>query len=480
MSLHDEVTTPKNSNCEQSQHLINSYNKLKNDFDKQPYSDKSHRVKRLKILKTELLKFKPALINALETDYGHRSDFDSVLADILPTIQHIKYSIENLSKWMKPSRRSSGLLLAPSTIKVQYQPLGVIGIIVPWNFPIFLSLGPIATALAAGNKIMVKLSEFTPNTNQVILNLLKPLSDEITVIEGESEVAQKFSSLKFDHLLFTGSTEVGKHVMRAAAENLTPVTLELGGKSPVIIDDEINIKTAVSRLLIGKTLNAGQICVAPDYVLLPKEKIEEFKKHFIQEFNKAYPQGLEDKNYSSIINVKQFLRLNAYLEDAKDKGANITPVTNQSIDLTKHRLLPQLVTNVSEDMLLMKDEIFGPILPLIGYNNLDEAIDIINKKERPLALYIMSFNNKTQKKVLKQTHSGGVCINDTLMHVSADDAPFGGIGPSGMGQYHGKEGFLTFSKAKTVLTSYRFSPRSSLLNHYKKLMHTALEKLFIN
>jgi coniferyl-aldehyde dehydrogenase len=480
MSLHDKVTTTQNDKCEQNQHLINSYNKLKNEFDDHPYADKHSRTEQLKILKTQLLQLKPELIKALETDYGHRSDFDSVLADILPTIQHIKYSIKNLSKWMKPSRRSSGLLLAPSTIKVQYQPLGVIGIIVPWNFPIFLSLGPIATALAAGNKIMVKLSEFTPNTNQVIKKLLKPLANDITVIEGESEVAQKFSSLKFDHLLFTGSTQVGKHVMRAAAENLTPVTLELGGKSPVIIDDEINIKTAVSRLLIGKTLNAGQICVAPDYVLLPKDKIEEFKKHFIQEFNRAYPEGLEDKNFSSIINVKQFLRLKGYLEDAKEKGANITPVIKQSIDTTKHRILPHLVTNVSQDMLLMKDEIFGPILPLIGYDNIDEAINIINKKARPLALYLMSFDKKLQKRVLEKTHSGGVCINDTLMHVSADDAPFGGIGPSGMGQYHGQEGFLTFSKAKTVLTSYRFSPRSSLLNHYKKLMHTALEKFFIN
>jgi len=480
MSLHDKVNSTQNNKCEQSKHLINSYNKLKNDFDVQPHSNKNLRIERLNILKKELLELKPALIKALETDYGHRSDFDSVLADILPTIQHIKYSIKNLSKWMKPSRRSSGLLLAPSTIKVHYQPLGVVGIIVPWNFPIFLSLGPIATALATGNKIMVKLSEFTPNTNQIIKKLLSPLCDEIIVIEGESEVAQKFSSLKFDHLLFTGSTQVGKHVMRAAAENLTPVTLELGGKSPVIIDDEINIKTAVSRLLIGKTLNAGQICVAPDYVLLPKEKIQEFKTCFIQEFNKAYPNGLNDENYSSIINDKQFLRLKGYLADAKEKGADITPVIKQSIDTAKHRILPHLVTNVSQDMLLMKDEIFGPILPLIGYDNIDEAIDIINKKDRPLALYLMSFNKKLQKRVLEQTHSGGVCINDTLMHVSADDAPFGGIGPSGMGQYHGHEGFLTFSKAKTVLSSYRFSPRSTLINHYKKLMHTTLEKIFIN
>jgi len=327
---------------------------------------------------------------------------------------------------------------------------------------------------------MVKLSEFTPHTNQIIIELLKPLSCEIIVIEGESEVAQQFSALPFDHLLFTGSTEIGKQVMRAASDNLTPVTLELGGKSPVIIDDEIDIKTAVSRLLIGKCLNAGQICVAPDYILLPKEKVQGFIDCFIQEFNKAYPEGINDVNFSSIINNKQFSRLNSYLEDAIDKGATVSAVTQTSIDSKKHRLLPQLITNVTEDMLLMKNEIFGPILPLIGYENFEDAIDYINKKDRPLALYLMSFNKKTQKNVLENTHSGGVCINDTLMHVSADDAPFGGIGPSGMGQYHGKEGFLTFSKAKTVLKSYRFSPRSLCLNHYKKMMQRVLEKIFIN
>jgi len=480
MSLHNNLHIEKEFNCEQETHLINSYNTLKNNFNNQTYPKKELRIERLKILKTNLLEFKPALIKALNADYGKRSNFDSVLADILPTIQHIKYSINNLSKWMKPSRRSSGLLLAPSTVKVQYQPLGIVGIVVPWNFPLFLSLGPIATAIAAGNKVMVKLSEYTPHTNKVIIEILKPLSDEITAIEGEGEIAQKFSALAFDHLLFTGSTEVGKHVMRAASDNLTPVTLELGGKSPVIIDNEIDIKTAVTRLLVGKCLNAGQICVAPDYILLPTKKIQEFITCFIKEFNKAYPNGLSDENYSSIINDKQFSRLNSYLGDATQKGATVYPVSKTSIDSSKHRMLPQLVTDVCQEMLLMKNEIFGPILPIIGYENLDEAIEFINKKDRPLALYLMSFNKKIQKKVLEQTHSGGVCINDTLMHVSADDAPFGGIGPSGMGQYHGKEGFLTFSKAKTVLTSYRFSPRSTLLNHYKKVMQKALERLFIN
>jgi len=480
MSLHDQLNKTHTDNCDSNAHLIDSFNTLKLNFEKQVNPNKDIRIERLKLLKSNLLKFKPLLITALETDYGQRSNFDSVLADILPTVQHIKYTIKNLAKWMKPSNRSSGLLLAPSTVKVQYQPLGVVGIIVPWNFPIFLSLGPIATALAAGNKIMVKLSEFTPHTNQIIIELLKPLSCDIIVIEGEGDVAQQFSSLPFDHLLFTGSTEIGKHVMRAAADNLTPVTLELGGKSPVVIDDEIDIKTAVSRLMIGKCLNAGQICVAPDYVLLPKAKIQAFIDCFIQEFNKAYPEGINDTNYSSIINDRQFSRLNSYLEDAIDKGATVTSVSKVSIDHNNHRLLPQLISNVSDDMLLMKNEIFGPILPLMGYENLEQAISYINEKERPLALYLMSFNKKTQNKVLESTHSGGVCINDTLMHVSADDAPFGGIGPSGMGQYHGKEGFLTFSKATTVLTSYRFSPRSLFLNHYKKMMQKLLEKIFIN
>jgi len=479
MGLHNNLNNRQPIQSEQETHLIEGFEQLKQDFKKKTYPNKNERIKQLHILKSNLIKFKPELIAALNSDYGQRSDFDSVMADILPTVQHIKYSIKNLSKWMKPCRRSSGLLLAPSSIKVQYQPLGVVGIIVPWNFPIFLSLGPIATALAAGNKVMVKLSEFTPKTNKVIIDLLKPLSADIKVIEGESDIAQKFTSLAFDHILFTGSTEVGKHVMQAASQNLTPVTLELGGKSPVIIDNEIDIKVAVSRLLIGKTLNAGQICVAPDYVLLPKERIEAFKTCFIEEFNKAYPSGLNNKNYTSIINDRQFSRLMGYLEDAKAKGAQSSPMTDNAIDINLHRMLPHLISNVTNDMQLMKNEIFGPILPIIGYDDLEEAIAFINNRERPLALYLMSFNHKTQDTVLKNTHSGGVCLNDTLMHVSADDAPFGGIGPSGMGQYHGKEGFLTFSKAKTVLKSHRISPRSVFLNQYKQVMQKVLSKVFI-
>ncbi|WP_091980050.1 coniferyl aldehyde dehydrogenase [Pseudoalteromonas denitrificans] len=459
--------------------LNNKFSELKKRFLNEPYPEINCRIDRLNSLKKSLLRFQPELVSALNQDYGYRSEFDSVLADILPTIQHIKYTIKKLPHWAKNERRSSGLLLAPSTIKVQYQPLGLVGIIVPWNFPIFLSLGPIATAIAAGNKIMLKLSEFTPETNKVIIEILKPLSADITVIEGETDIAQAFSSLPFDHLLFTGSTAVGKHVMRAAAANLTPVTLELGGKSPTIIAPDMDIKTAVSRLMIGKCLNAGQICVAPDYVLLPQDKIDDFIKCFISEFNKMYPEGLEDKNFSSIINQAQFSRLKQYLEEAQLKGATISSVTQNAINEDKHKMLIHLVTDVTDDMLIMKNEIFGPLLPIIGYDTLNDAIAYINDRDRPLALYLMSFNQKIQKEILKNTHSGGVCINDTLMHVSADDAPFGGIGASGMGQYHGKEGFITFSKAKTVLTSYRFSPRSRLLNYNKKFMKRVLSKLFI-
>ncbi len=459
--------------------LKQNFKNLKSEFENKKFPTQKERIADLNVLKENLLAHKSQLVTALAKDYGARSEFDSLMADILPTVQHIKYSIKHLAKWMRKQKRHSGLLLYPSSLTVQFQPLGIVGIVVPWNFPINLSLGPIATALAAGNKIMVKLSEYTPETNSVIRQVLSPLSEKITVIEGELEVAKAFVSLPFNHILFTGSTSVGKQVMKAAADNLTPVTLELGGKSPVIIAPDISIQTAVERLILGKCINAGQICVAPDYILIEESKVEELITNFKEVFNHMYPEGIEDPNFTSIIDNAQYQRLQSYLVDAKDKGANIYPVNALSNEDSKHRLLPHLVTQVTDEMLIMKNEIFGPILPVKTYTSIEQAIEYINQNERPLALYIMSFDKSNIDNILQHTHSGGVCVNDTLLHVAADDAPFGGIGGSGMGQYHGKEGFLTFSHAKTVLTSHKINPRASLLNKYQTGMKSLLTKLFV-
>ncbi|PHR85244.1 MAG: coniferyl-aldehyde dehydrogenase [Colwellia sp.] len=419
-----------------------------------PNPSTKERMVKLSALKNALLSYQDRLVNALNQDYGQRPKQDSLIADIMPCIVNINYTIKRLNKWMKPQRRHAGLLLAPAKVEVHYQPLGVIGIMVPWNFPVMLSIGPLITALAAGNRAMIKLSEFTPCTNQIIKEMLSSIFTKETVacIEGEADIAARFSALAFDHLIFTGSTTVGRHVMRAAADNLTPVTLELGGKSPVIIAPDMPIDTAVERLIFGKCLNAGQICVAPDYILCPKDKVEAFINSYQKQFQKMYGDNHKSTDYAHIINSTQHSRLLAWLDDAISKGAKVVSANGQEIERNSRELATQLVTETTDDMLIMQQEIFGPILPIISYEDISETIDYINRRPRPLALYIMSFDNDTQQQLLSQTHSGGVCINETIFHVAADDAPFGGIGDSGMGQYHGKEGFLTFSKAKTVLS----------------------------
>ena len=445
-----------------------------------PAPSANDRIEQLKKLKAAILANQDELVAALNADYGQRSADDTLLSDILPCVMNINYTIKRLKKWMKPQRRHAGMLLSPAKVTVHYQPLGVVGIVVPWNFPVQLSLGPLITALAAGNRAMIKLSEFTPNTNKAIRAVVDSVFDENTVaiIEGEADVAAQFTKLAFDHLLFTGSTTVGRHVMRAAADNLTPVTLELGGKSPVIIADDMPIATAVERLIFGKCLNAGQICVAPDYILCPKDKIEEFISEYQKKFQHMY--GTEhSKDYSYVVNEAQYKRLLSWLDDAAAKGAQITSATGKDIDRSTRQLPTQLITNTSEDMLLMQQEIFGPLLPILPYEALDEAIDHINKGERPLALYIMSFDNQTQQKLLAHTHSGGVCINDTILHVAADDAPFGGVGDSGMGHYHGHEGFLTFSKAKTVLSRGKLNTGALVQPPYGKLAQKLLLKTFL-
>lgn len=424
------------------------------------------RAEHLKSLKAAILIYQAELVQALNRDYGNRSVDDSMISDILPCINNINYTLKHLKKWMKPSSRHAGLLLAPAKIKVHFQPLGVVGIIVPWNFPIMLSIGPLITALAAGNSAMIKLSEFTPETNKVIKAMLSSVFDDnhVQCIEGEADIAAEFSALPFDHLLFTGSTTIGRHVMHAAANNLTPVTLELGGKSPVIVADDIDIDTAVERMIYGKCLNAGQICVAPDYVLVPRAKLDLFVQAYQKKFSKMYGQVSDNADYGSIINQRQFDRIMHLLEDAKSKGAIIISANDEDINIDKRKIPTQLIHNTSDDMLLLQEEIFGPLLPIIPYDNLQEAINYINQRPRPLALYLMSFDSQTQKQVLDNTQSGGVCINETVFHVAADDAPFGGIGPSGMGHYHGKEGFLTLSHAKTVLSRGKFFNTGKLIH----------------
>ncbi|MFV7771771.1 coniferyl aldehyde dehydrogenase [Shewanella marisflavi] len=469
------------ANLDISQSLNQLLARQKASFREQGAPSRQQRETQLIALKQALLSHQQAIVDALSADYGHRSSDDSRISDIMPCVNNINYTLKKLKGWMKPSRRHAGILLAPAKVQVQYQPLGVVGIIVPWNFPVMLSIGPLITALAAGNRAMIKLSEFTPETNKVLKQMLADLFDEsvVAVIEGEADVAAAFSAQAFDHLLFTGSTTVGRHVMRAAADNLTPVTLELGGKSPVIIAPDMPLDTAVERMIYGKCLNAGQICVAPDYVLLPKGKSDAFVQAFIAKFKQMYGEIGDNPDYGAIINPRQFERLQAVLQDARDKGAQIIPSSQETLAPDSRKLPVQLITGVNEQMLVMQEEIFGPLLPIIEYDNLERAIDYVNDRPRPLALYIMSFDSDTQQRLLNQTHSGGVCINETVFHVAADDAPFGGIGPSGMGHYHGKEGFLTMSHAKTILSRGKLNTGKLVHPPYGTAIQRLLMKLFL-
>ncbi|MCG9754687.1 coniferyl aldehyde dehydrogenase [Shewanella insulae] len=469
------------ANLDVGQGLKQLLARQKSSFREQGAPSRQQREAQLIALKQALLSHQQAIVEALNADYGHRSSDDSRISDIMPCVNNINYTLKKLKGWMKPSRRHAGILLAPAKVQVQYQPLGVVGIIVPWNFPVMLSIGPLITALAAGNRAMIKLSEFTPETNKVLKQMLAGLFDEtqVAVVEGEAEVAAAFSALPFDHLLFTGSTTVGRHVMRAAADNLTPVTLELGGKSPVIIAPDMQLDTAVERMIYGKCLNAGQICVAPDYVLLPKGQSQAFVQAFINRFKQMYGEIGQNPDYGAIINQRQFDRLQAVLQDAIDLGAKVTPTSTETMAPGSRKLPVQLITGVNEQMKVMQEEIFGPLLPIVEYDSLESAIEYVNDRPRPLALYIMSFDAGTQQRLLEHTHSGGVCINETVFHVAADDAPFGGIGPSGMGHYHGKEGFLTMSHAKTILSRGRLNTGKLVHPPYGKAIQQLLMKLFL-
>lgn len=461
--------------------LPEQVNRLKQACQAHPMPSLEQRRNRLSALKGALLAHKQPLCDALALDYGQRSDYDSLVADILPCVMQINYSLKRLKGWMRPARRHPGLLLAPARVEVHYQPLGVIGIMVPWNFPVMLSLGPLIGAIAAGNRAMIKLSEFTPHTNAVLRTLLAQVfgDDEVVVIEGDAGLAAAFSTLPFDHLLFTGSTAVGRLVMAAAAPQLTPLTLELGGKSPCLIAPDMPLALAVERMIFGKSLNAGQICVAPDYVLLPRGQEQAFIEAYQAHFRRLYPKGLDSPDYGSIINGAQYERLTAWLAEAKQAGAQVHPCASPARDDGARRLVPHLLTEVPGHCQLMQQEIFGPLLPLVPYDSIDEALAYIAARPRPLACYLMSLDPALQSRLIRETHAGGMAINECLFQVAADDAPFGGIGPSGMGHYHGHEGFLTFSKAKTVLRRGRFSAGTLIHPPYRRWYQRLMMALFL-
>ena len=449
-------------------------------FAGNPMPPASQRRQWLKTLHELLLKEQSALIEAISQDFSQRSADETLLAELMPSVQGIHYASKHLKGWMKASRRKVGLAFQPAAAKVVYQPLGVVGVIVPWNYPLFLAVGPLTGALAAGNRVMLKLSEATPATSQLMKTLIERAfpEDLVAVVLGEADVGEAFSKLPFDHLLFTGATSVGRHVMRAAAQNLTPVTLELGGKSPAIVSASVPLKDAAERIAFGKNLNAGQTCVAPDYVLVPEDRIDAFVEAYRQAVNDFYPTLANNPDYTAIINERHLVRLAGYLDDARRNGAKVIDLYPQEQQQGR-AMKPHLLTNVNDNMRVMQDEIFGPLLPIVPYSRIEDAFAYINQRPRPLALYYFGYDKAEQQRVLEQTHSGGACMNDTLLHVAQDDMPFGGVGASGMGHYHGYEGFLTFSKAKGVLIKQRFNAARLIYPPYGKSLQKLVFKLFI-
>ncbi|HEX3888858.1 MAG TPA: coniferyl aldehyde dehydrogenase [Phenylobacterium sp.] len=416
------------------------------------------RIDRIDRAIAAVIKHEPAIVKALTQDFGSRAEAVSGITDVGASIGPMKHAKAHLKAWMKPEKRKTtpailGFLGAKA--EVRFQPKGVIGIISPWNFPVNLTFAPLAGVLAAGNRAMIKPSEFTPATSELMAQMFAEAFDEeeIAVFPGGPDVGQAFSDLAFDHLVFTGATSIARHVMKAAAANLVPVTLELGGKSPVILGKSADYATSAGRIMAGKTMNAGQICLAPDYVMAPADQLGTFVKEATSAVTAMFPTIKDNPDYTAVIAERHYERIKGYVEDARAKGAQIVEINPAGEDFSQqeHRKIPPtLILNPTDEMKVMQEEIFGPVLPVITYKNVDEAIAYVNAHDRPLGLYYFGDDAAEEAKVLTHTTSGGVTVNDVIFHVAMEDLPFGGVGPSGMGSYHGVDGFREFSHRKSI------------------------------
>lgn len=411
------------------------------------------------------------LIQAVSEDFGGRPREETLMLELFPLFDQIRHARRHLRKWMRRRRVASSWFLLPSRAFLQYQPLGVVGIIGAWNYPVLLTLGPLIDALAAGNHAILKPSEIAPHTAEVIAAIVADAFDpsHVACITGGPEVAGQFCSLAWDRLFFTGSTRVGRLVMQAASANLTPVTLELGGKSPVILHSDYPIARAVNRIFAGKLVNAGQTCVAPDYLLLPQGQEEAFEQEAGKSVAALYPRLVDNPGYARIVSSRHYERLTALVTDAKDKGARVVTINpaGEEAGVENKVFPPTLVFGPTEAMTVMQEEIFGPVLPVVCTRDLDEAIAYVKTRPRPLALYYFDSDKQRIDAVLAQTLSGGVTVNDCLFHLAQHNLPFGGVGPSGMGHYHGFDGFVTFSKKRGVMVQPRWAATSLLQPPYK-------------
>ncbi|MEL7043862.1 MAG: coniferyl aldehyde dehydrogenase [Pseudomonadota bacterium] len=450
---------------DREQHMLDVLNDQRADYVKEGGVSVETRRDRLERGIDVLLRNQDRVIEALNSDFSCRPREVTLLTDVAASVAPLKHAMKQVKGWMRAQRRPTmfPLNLLGGRSRVEYQPLGVVGVISPWNFPVNLTFGPLAGVLAAGNRAMIKPSEYTPATSEVMAEMVADAWDEkeVAIFPGGPEVGQAFSGLPFDHLLFTGATAIARHIMAAASRNLVPVTLELGGKSPVILSRDVDLDLAAQRIMLGKTLNAGQICLAPDYLMVPEERLSDVVDALKRVTSAMYPTLLDNPQYTSVVNERHYDRLQGYVSDAEELGATLEAINPAGEDFSGqeggYKIPPTLIVNPPAESKVLEEEIFGPLLPVITYRDFSETIARVNAGPRPLAAYYFGNQRDEEEAVLTQTTSGGACINDVIMHVSQEELPFGGVGPSGMGAYHGEAGFRQFSHAKAVYRQSRFN-----------------------
>ena len=450
-------------------------------FAAQSFPGAAVRLERLQRLKRLVQDNEDALADAISADFGNRSRHETVVAEVFFVLAAIAHARSHLRRWMKKRRVATSFHSLPGSSWILPQPLGVVGIVSPWNYPLQLALAPAVAALAAGNRVMIKPSETTPRFSDLLARLIGERfgAEECAVVTGDAETGRDFVRLPFNHLFFTGSTEVGRKVALAAAANLTPVTLELGGKSPAIVDASSDLADSARKIAAGKLFNAGQTCIAPDYVLVPAAQQQAFAQAFAQAVTQMYPTLENNPDYTSIVDERHYARLQGLAQDAVLAGARVVPVNpgGRAEEPATRKMRPTLLLDVTSGMRVMQEEIFGPLLPVIGYDTLDQAIAFINARPRPLALYWFGRDRARQDQVLHQTISGGVTVNDVLLHIAQENLPFGGVGDSGIGAYHGEHGFRLFSKEKPVFEQSRLSGTWLLRPPYGKLAAAVVRHL---
>ncbi len=445
-------------------------------LNKYPNLDLDTRKNRLKGLRKSIKSHSDDIVTALNLDYGQRNEQETRLAEIMICIDEINHTLKHIDGWVKPMKKMASYKFMFSKVAAIPQPLGTVGIIAPWNYPFNLAIAPLVAAIAAGNKVMLKPSEVTPKTSDLIAKIMSEVfkDTEVAVSLGGIEVAQEFSSLPFKHILFTGSTAVGKIIMSAAAQNLTPVTLELGGKSPTLLDPNYNLKTAAKSIIGGKYYNAGQTCIAPDYIMVQEGQKQKLVDALVAETKNCFPDILTKPGYTAVINDNHYQRISKLAESSAKDCEVIWPV-GEAKDDNKNLFPPMFILDPKDDNPVMQGEIFGPLLPIITYKTIDDAIEYINSKANPLTLYLFSNSSKVIKKVTNETLSGSFAVNETLVQFAQEGVPFGGVGESGMGSYHGQNGFQAFSHMKSVYYQSRIN-----FNGLVRAPYTNLKKKIVS